>query len=203
MDIRPIRTDQDHRAALAAIDACWGAPEGSEEGDKLDVLVALVESYEARRWPIDSDKRFDPIDVLDYAIEELGHTQSELAELLGSRSRASEILARRRALTVDMIHKLSEAWKIPADLLVRPYRIDSAAWQPTPRSESRKRRIGRARRRRLVRALRRDEGLEFVELSLGPQVEAVLEDSRSGIAVGVVDGLVHQTVSQPVSCNGQ
>jgi len=82
MDIRPIRTDQDHRAALAAIDDCWGASEGSEEGDKLDVLVALVESYEARRWPIDSDKRFDPIDVLDYAIEELGHTQSELAELL-------------------------------------------------------------------------------------------------------------------------
>lgn len=127
MDIRPIRTDQDHRAAIAAIDACWGAPEGSEEGDKLDVLVALVESYEARRWPIVSDKRFDPIDVLDYAIEELGHTQSELAELLGSRSRASEILARRRALTVDMIHKLSEAWKIPADLLVRPYRVNSAA----------------------------------------------------------------------------
>jgi HTH-type transcriptional regulator/antitoxin HigA len=80
MDIRPIRTDQDYRAALAAIDACWGAPEGSEEGNKLDVLVALVESYEARRWPIDSDKRFDPIDVLDYAIKELGHTQSELAE---------------------------------------------------------------------------------------------------------------------------
>ena len=73
MDIRPIRTDQDHRAALAAIDACWGAPEGSEESDKLDVLVALVESYEARRWPIDSEKRFDPIDVLDYVIEELGH----------------------------------------------------------------------------------------------------------------------------------
>jgi hypothetical protein len=78
-------------------------------------------------WPIDSDKRFDPIDVLHYAIEELGHTQTELAELLGSRSRASEIFARRRALTVDMIHKLSEAWKIPADLLVRPYRVDSAA----------------------------------------------------------------------------
>jgi HTH-type transcriptional regulator/antitoxin HigA len=52
---------------------------------------------------------------------ELGHTQTELAELLGSRSRASEVLARRRALTVEMIHKISEAWKIPADLLVRPY----------------------------------------------------------------------------------
>jgi HTH-type transcriptional regulator/antitoxin HigA len=65
--------------------------------------------------------------VLNYAIEELGHTQTELAELLDSRSRASEILARRRALTVDMIHRISQAWKIPADLLVRPYKVESAA----------------------------------------------------------------------------
>src|SRR6202167_339970 len=127
MDIRPIRTDADHRAALADIETCWGAPEGSEAGDKLDVLVTLVESYEARRWPIDEPKNFDPVDVLRYTIEELGHTQAELAELLGSRSRASEILARRRALTVEMIHKISKAWKISADLLVRPYRIDHAA----------------------------------------------------------------------------
>jgi HTH-type transcriptional regulator / antitoxin HigA len=127
MDIRPIRTDEDHRAALAAIEACWGAPEGTEEGDKLDVLTALVEIYEAKRWPIEVSASFDPIDVLRYALEELGHTQVELAELLGSRSRASEILARRRALTVEMIHKISEAWKIPADLLVRPYKIERAA----------------------------------------------------------------------------
>lgn len=127
MEIRPIRTDKDHRAALAEIDTCWGAPEGTEEGDRLDVLLALVEIYEARRWPIDIDESFDPIDVLNYAIEELGHTQAELAELLGSRSRASEVLSRRRALTVDMFHKISETWKIPADLLVRPYRIERAA----------------------------------------------------------------------------
>jgi HTH-type transcriptional regulator / antitoxin HigA len=127
VNIRPIRTDQDHRDALAQIEACWGAPEGSEEGDRLDVLVTLVESYEAKRWPIESNESFDPIDVLRYAIDELGHSQSELAELLGSRSRASEILARRRALTVDMIHKISEAWRIPADLLVRPYKIETAA----------------------------------------------------------------------------
>jgi HTH-type transcriptional regulator/antitoxin HigA len=127
MDIRPIRTEEDHRAALAEIEACWDAPEGSEAADKLDVLVALVESYEARRWPIEAEENFDPIDVLHYAIEELGHTQAELAELLGSRSRASEILARRRALTVEMIHKISEAWRIPAGLLVRPYKIESAA----------------------------------------------------------------------------
>jgi HTH-type transcriptional regulator / antitoxin HigA len=127
MDIRPIRTDEEHRAALAEIEACWGAPEGTEEGDQLDVLLALVELYEAKRWPIDTDDSSDPIDVLQYAIEELGHTQSELAELLGSRSRASELLSRRRALTVDMIHKIGEAWKIPADLLVRPYKVERAA----------------------------------------------------------------------------
>jgi HTH-type transcriptional regulator / antitoxin HigA len=127
MDIRPIRTDEDHRAALAEIEACWGAPEGTEEGDNLDLLVTLVELYEAKRWPAESDESFDPIDVLHYSIEELGHTQAELAKLLSSRSRASEILSRRRALTVDMIHKISEAWNIPAELLVRPYKLERAA----------------------------------------------------------------------------
>jgi HTH-type transcriptional regulator/antitoxin HigA len=127
MKIRPIRTEREHRAALKEINACWGAKEGSEEGDKLDVLLALVDVYEERRWPIKVDETFDPIDVLQYAIEELGHTQSELSELLGSRSRASEVLSRRRALTVEMIHKIGETWKIPADLLVRPYKIKRAA----------------------------------------------------------------------------
>lgn len=127
MDIRPIRTEKDHRAALKEIEACWGAAEGTEEGDRLDVLLALVDAFEEKHWPIDPDKNFDPIDVLNHAIDEMGHSQADLAELLGSRSRASEILSRRRALTVDMIHKISKAWKISADLLVRPYRIDHAA----------------------------------------------------------------------------
>lgn len=127
MDIRPIHTDEDHRAALAAIEALWGAAEGTEDGDKLDVLLALVDLYEAKRWPIEIDRIFDPVDVLHYAINELGHTQAELAELLGSRSRASEILSRRRALTVEMIDKIGEAWKIPADLLVRPYKLERVA----------------------------------------------------------------------------
>ena len=127
MEIHPIRSDEDHKAALKEIDSYWGAPEGSEEGDRLDVLLALVDVYEEKRWPIDIDENFDPIDVLNHAIEEFGHTQPELAELLGSRSRASEILSRRRALTVDMIHKISKAWKISADLLVRPYPINHAA----------------------------------------------------------------------------
>jgi len=127
MNVRPIRSDKDHRAALAEIEAHWGAAEGTAAGDKLDVLVALVELYEARRWPLAIEETFDPIDVLGYAITELGHSQAELSELLGSRSRASEILARRRALTVEMIHTISEAWKIPAELLVRPYKIKRVA----------------------------------------------------------------------------
>lgn len=127
MNVRPIRTEKEHRAALREIEVLWGAAEGTPEGDKLDVLLALVDIYEERRWPIALGKNFDPIEALHYAIEELGHTQTELAELLGSRSRASEILSRRRALTVDMIHKISNAWKIPADLLVRPYKLETAA----------------------------------------------------------------------------
>ena len=121
MEIRPIRNDDDHSAALREIENLWGAPSDTEDGDKLDILATLIEKYEESRWPnVDAS---DPIDLLNYAIEEMGHSQAELAELLGSRSRASELLNRRRPLTVEMIHKISQAWKIPADLLVRPSRV--------------------------------------------------------------------------------
>ena len=124
MQIRPIRTSKNHRAALAEIEKLWGASTGTPEGD---ILVTLVETYEERRWPLRSRRRFDPVDVLRYAIEELGHSQVELANILGSRSRASEVLARRRPLTLEMIQKIHASWKIPADLLVQPYRIDATA----------------------------------------------------------------------------
>jgi len=84
--------------------------------------VTLVEAYEERRWPFNSRRRFDPVDVLHYAIDELGHTQAELAKIVGSRSRASEILSRRRPLALEMIQKITMRWKIPADLLVQRYR---------------------------------------------------------------------------------
>jgi HTH-type transcriptional regulator/antitoxin HigA len=123
MEIRPIRNDDDCAAAVKEIAKLWGAAPGTEAGDKLDILATLVEKYEDGRWPnIDAS---DPIDLLNYAIEELGHSQAELAELLGSRSRASELLSRRRPLTVEMIHRISEAWKIPADLLVKPSRVEA------------------------------------------------------------------------------
>ncbi|MGB9369403.1 MAG: helix-turn-helix domain-containing protein [Xanthobacteraceae bacterium] len=143
MDVRAIRSDQDHQAALAEIETLWNAAEGSDEAAKLDALVTLVEHYEAARWPIEDPDR-DPIDVLQYVIEEGGHSQAELSEMLGSRSRASEVLARRRALTVEMIYKISEAWKIPASLLVRPY----AARRVVRRRASKRRAASMPRKRR-------------------------------------------------------
>lgn len=125
MDIHPIRTEADYDAAVAEIERLWGAEAGTDDGDKLDILATLVEKYENEHWPIDT-ARVDPVDMLNYLIDEGGHTQAELAELLGSRSRASEILNRRRALTVEMIFRISEAWKVPAELLIRPYRLKVA-----------------------------------------------------------------------------
>ncbi|WP_375314341.1 helix-turn-helix domain-containing protein [Bradyrhizobium sp. A5] len=125
MEIRPIRTETDYDAAVAEIERLWGAEPGTDDGDKLDILATLVEKYETAHWSIDTS-RLDPIDMLNYLIDESGHTQAELAELLGSRSRASEILNRRRALTVEMIFRISEAWKVPAELLVKPYRLNAA-----------------------------------------------------------------------------
>lgn len=125
MDIRPIRSQPDYEAAIAEIERLWDAEPGSDDGDKLDILATLVERYENEHWPIDPSG-IDPIDILNYLIEEGGHTQAEFAELLGSRSRASEILNRKRALTVEMIHKINIEWKVPAELLIRPYRLKAA-----------------------------------------------------------------------------
>ena len=122
VDIKPIRTDGDHAEALAEIGRLWGAEMGTPEADRLDVLATLVEAYEEKRWPIGEA---DPIDVLKYAITEMGHTQSELANLLGSRSRASEVLNRKRALTVSMINKIHHEWHIPAEVLIRPYHLET------------------------------------------------------------------------------
>jgi len=122
MEIRPIRKDADHAAALREVERLWNAAPGTEDGDRLDILVTLIERYEESRWPI-KEVKWTPVDVLHYAIDEMGHTQAELAEILGSRSRASEVLNRRRALTVEMIHAINKAWKIPTHLLVKPYKV--------------------------------------------------------------------------------
>jgi HTH-type transcriptional regulator/antitoxin HigA len=120
MKIRPIRTNDDLTAALARIDALWGKEPGTPEGDELDILVDLVEHYESKHFPVEP---MEPIALLKAHMETTARTQADLAALLGSRPRASEVLNRKRALTVDMIHRLSSEWHIPADCLVKPYHL--------------------------------------------------------------------------------
>lgn len=124
MDIRPIRNDADHAAALAEIERLWGAELGTPEGDRLDVLATLADAYEADRWPIETG---DAVDALRYAIDEMGRSQTDLARILGSRSRASEILNRRRPLTVEMIHAIHREWGVPAEALIRPIALEDKA----------------------------------------------------------------------------
>jgi HTH-type transcriptional regulator/antitoxin HigA len=121
MEIRPIRTDADHKEAIREIERLWNAPKGSREADVVDVLATLVAVYEKARWPMEKS---DPVDILQYAIDEMGHTQTQLAQIVGSRSRASEILTRKRALTIEKIDKISTAWGIPRGLLAVPYALD-------------------------------------------------------------------------------
>jgi HTH-type transcriptional regulator / antitoxin HigA len=124
MDIRPIHTDADHAAALKEIERLWNAADGSPEADRLEVLAILVEDYESRRWPV---PQATPVEILHYAISDMGRSQADLAALIGSRSRASEILNGKRRLTMDQAHKISTAWHIPAELLIAPYRVERAA----------------------------------------------------------------------------
>lgn len=122
MTIHPIRTEADHEAALARIEALWGADPGTPEGDELDVLIDLVEHYEERHFPI---PEVEPVELLRAHMEAMERSQADLARLLGSAPRASEILNRRRALTVEMVHKLHTEWGIPAEPLVRPYHLQT------------------------------------------------------------------------------
>jgi HTH-type transcriptional regulator / antitoxin HigA len=124
MNIHPIRNDVDHKAALTEIDRLWDAEDRTAEADLMEVLAILVENYESKRWPVTASS---PLEILRYAVSEMGHTQSGLAALLGSRSRASEILKGKRPLTIEAVRKISAAWNIPAELLIAPFEIETAA----------------------------------------------------------------------------
>jgi len=122
--IKPIKTESDYDAALEEIAALMDAKADTPQGDRLAVLAALVSVYEDRVWPIDPP---DPIAAIRYKMEIDGLDQSDLAALLGSRSRASEVLQRRRPLTLGMIRELHAKWGIPAESLLKPYRITKPA----------------------------------------------------------------------------
>ncbi len=118
MEVRPIHTKEDHRAALREISAFFdNEPEpGSPEGDKFEVLLTLVEAYEAKNFPIDLP---DPIEAIKFRMEQSGLTPKDLQPMIGRASRVSEILNRKRPLTLAMIWKLHQGLGIPAASLIR------------------------------------------------------------------------------------
>ena len=125
MDIRPLRTEADYDWALAEIAPYFETEpaQGSPEADRFDVLADLIAAYEARHWPIPAG---DPVEAIRYRMELGGFQSKDLGKILGSKSRASEILNRKRPLTLEMVAALNREWGIPAELLVQPYRLDAA-----------------------------------------------------------------------------
>jgi len=115
MDIRPIKSEQDYKSAISRIEQLWGAKMDTPEGDELDLLITLVESYEMKHYPIAPP---DPIDAIKYRMEQMGMTSADMVKYLGSQSRVSEILNRKRSLTLGMIKSLYKELKIPADILL-------------------------------------------------------------------------------------
>ena len=120
--VRPIRNESDYDRALSEIGAYFERePEpGSAEADRFDVLAALIKAYEDEHWAIEAAH---PLAAIRYVMEMRGYTQSDLAKVLGSRSRASEVLNRKRHLTLEMAWALNKKWGIPAASLIRPYKL--------------------------------------------------------------------------------
>lgn len=124
MDIRPIRTEADYQAALVEIERLFSAEPNTPEGDRLEVLVTLVEAYEARHYPVAAP---DPVEAIKYYMESRGLSRGDLEPYIGSRARVAEVLNRRRPLSLGMIRRLHIGLGIPAEVLVQPYAVVKAA----------------------------------------------------------------------------
>jgi HTH-type transcriptional regulator/antitoxin HigA len=124
MRIRPIRTKADYRAALQEVERLWGADPGTPDGDVVDVLTTLIEAYEAEHFPIAAP---DPIAAIEFMMEQKGMSRRDLEAAIGSRGRVSEVLTRRRPLTLPMVRALSSLLGIPTDVLAQPYQIRRTA----------------------------------------------------------------------------
>lgn len=121
MNINPIKTEADYRAALQEAEELMAAEAGSAQGDRLDVMVTLIEAYEARHHGMDMDLELpDPIDAILFRMEQMDLTRKDLEPYIGNRARVSEVLNRQRQLTLNMIRRLHEGLQIPAEVLIQP-----------------------------------------------------------------------------------
>ena len=132
MEIKPIRTNEDYEAALARIEEIFDAEPDTPAGDELEILASLVEVYEKRNYPIGLP---DPIEAIKIRMEDLGLDRKDLEDVIGSKGRISEILNRKRPLTLPMVQRLSKKLGLPTEVLAQPYPLAQA-----PRREGRGRR---------------------------------------------------------------
>ena len=115
MEIKPIKTENDYKTSIKRVEALWGAQKDSIEGDELDLLCTLVDSYELHHYPIAPP---DPIEAIKFRMDQMGMTKTDMAKYLGSQSRVSEVLSKKRQLTLKMVKSLYKGLKIPAEVLL-------------------------------------------------------------------------------------
>src|SRR5947209_13553493 len=116
-ELKPIRSKADYKNALAELERLWGAKSGTPKGDRLDVLATLIDVYETQHFPMDPP---DPIEAIQFRMEQQGLSRKDLEPLIGTRTRVAEVLNRRRSLSIAMIRRLHERLGIPAEVLIRP-----------------------------------------------------------------------------------
>jgi HTH-type transcriptional regulator/antitoxin HigA len=123
-DVRPIRSEFDYEEALGQVEILWGAPSGTPEGDRLEVLATLIDAYEAEHYPMDPP---DPIEAIKFRMEQQGLTRKDLEPLIGTRTRVAEVLNGKRGLSIEMIRRLHDELGIAAEVLIRPSRRRAAS----------------------------------------------------------------------------
>jgi len=118
MNIKPIKTKKDYEQALARLEVIFEAKKGTPKGDELELLGMLVDNYENEKFPIGFP---DPVEAIKFRMEQLGYTQTDLAKVVGLKSRASEILNRKRKLSLEMIRQIHDSLNIPTEVLIQAY----------------------------------------------------------------------------------
>jgi HTH-type transcriptional regulator / antitoxin HigA len=124
VELKPIKTKTDYKKALAEVERLWGAKGGTPEGDRLDILATLIEAYETEHYPLDPP---DPVEAIQFRMEQQGLSRKDLEPLIGTRTRVAEVLNRKRNLSIGMIRRLHDHLGIPAEVLIRPSRRKKAA----------------------------------------------------------------------------